>query len=118
MCIVGDYLVPVNHMHDENRRRNRAALEITPENSKYSCTYLFDQCSVNVTHAVYNLSLLANWPDPDGHIRSLGDNVYMGEIRVSEPDVFDCQGARIHPSEYGSYLLPGTRVAVQVEHKL
>ncbi|KAE9389476.1 hypothetical protein BT96DRAFT_1003194 [Gymnopus androsaceus JB14] len=66
----GDYLAPVNRVQDEYRQRNREALEVTSDN-------------------MHNLSLLANWPDPDGHICNLGENIYLGPVRVKQPDVFN-----------------------------
>ncbi|KAE9387267.1 hypothetical protein BT96DRAFT_1005290 [Gymnopus androsaceus JB14] len=75
----GNYLAPLNHIQDENKRRNREALIPTDENS---------------------------------------NNHYLGNVRVREPDVFDSQGACIHPADYSQHLVPGVHVAVVAEHKL
>lgn len=106
----------MDRIQDENRQRNRDALQVTPENGKKLAVYS-SECST-YDLLVHDLSLLANWPDPDGHIRNLAENVYLGAVRVKEPEVFDSLGVRIHPSAYSQYLVPGTRVAVQAVHKL
>lgn len=114
--VLGNYLAPVGDTQDEIRRCNRDALEVTNDNGMLPLC-LFDLVLPNRCSA-QDLSLLANWPDPDSHIRNLANTVYLGAVRVTEPDIFDALGARIHPSAYSHHLVPGTRVAVQAIHKL
>lgn len=110
--------MPVHDVHDEVKRRNREALQVNPANRTLLLMMLQLEAMVEYTILGDDPASLANWPDPDGYIRNLGEIVYMGEVRVTEPNIFDAQENRIHPSKYGRYLVPGTRVAALLDYKM
>lgn len=83
-----------------------------------SCLVAYDFSFLKTLFIGHDLSLIANWPDDLNLIRAVGEETYLGDVRIFEPDVFNTQGIRIHPSMYEQYLRPGTRVAVKVAHKL
>ncbi|KAE9401713.1 hypothetical protein BT96DRAFT_991876 [Gymnopus androsaceus JB14] len=58
-----------------------------------------------------NLSLLGDYPDPDGHIWKLAWSYNLSKVCAKTPDVQNSHGTLLHPSEYKHYLIPGTRVA-------
>ncbi|KAE9405321.1 hypothetical protein BT96DRAFT_988604 [Gymnopus androsaceus JB14] len=111
----GNCLAPVSQVQAEIKQRNREALV---PNTSNGMLLLMVSLVLSLHNTItHDLTLLCNWPDPDSHIRLLGEDMYLGEVRVKSPHYVNTEGQVIHPSEYSRYLVPGTRVAVLIDYK-
>ncbi|THU97066.1 hypothetical protein K435DRAFT_796846 [Dendrothele bispora CBS 962.96] len=56
---------------------------------------------------------LSQMPDPLNKLADLAKKENLLGIRVNEPEVFDSEGNKVHPSDYRSVLRPGQIIAVR-----
>ncbi|KAJ3932029.1 MAG: hypothetical protein NXY57DRAFT_1038744 [Lentinula lateritia] len=62
--------------------------------------------------------LLGHWPDSEGVIRSLAERHNLSAVRMHIPDVYDSQGALVHPMDYEQVLTCGRIVSVEFNFHL
>ncbi|KAH7879663.1 uncharacterized protein C8R40DRAFT_1065892 [Lentinula edodes] len=62
--------------------------------------------------------LLGHWPDSEGVIRSLAERHNLSSVRMHIPDVYDSQGALVHPMDYDHVLTCGRIVSVEFNFHL
>ncbi|KAJ3916693.1 hypothetical protein F5877DRAFT_80666 [Lentinula edodes] len=57
--------------------------------------------------------VLGHWPDSEGFIRSLAEKHDLSSVHMHIPEVYDAQGALIHPMDYENVLTCGRIVEVE-----
>ncbi|KAJ3873996.1 hypothetical protein F5051DRAFT_443728 [Lentinula edodes] len=62
--------------------------------------------------------LLGHWPDSEGVIRSLAERHNLSAVRMHIPQVYDSQGALVHPMDYERVLTCGRIVSVEFNFHL
>ncbi|KAJ3904922.1 hypothetical protein F5879DRAFT_921855 [Lentinula edodes] len=62
--------------------------------------------------------LLGHWPDSEGVIRSLAERHDLSSVRMHVPEVYDSQGALVHPMDYDRVLTSGGIVLVEFNFHL